>query len=790
MKNKRTYKVLYGAFFATMMVLTGCDQPTENVVTPPLAAPGNVQVIAAERQLTVTWEAAAGAESYEVYYGSAEDSSEGEVRPDASGENVTRYGSAAAVISALYNRTTYYVWVTALNSAGEAWSEPVSGTPQKAVTPPATPQNIQITGLNNQLMVSWEPAGGAVGYEVYLGTGADFGNAVKKIESSGLSAFITGLENGVEYTVWVKAINSAGTSPLSASLTGTPASAPVFYDIDELTAYFAEQAENTSATPYAVALSGFDIASDLTRNSDPLGKVYAAAGTKYFSLDLSGCSGNLGTATTTAPSGKSRLVSCVLPDGLETIEDYAFYNCTSLASIQLPDSLESIGNNAFYGCTSLVSIDLPEGFESIGTYAFFNCTSFASISLPESLESIAAQAFFRCTSLASITLSEGLTSIGSQAFYNCTSLASITLPEGLTTIGNSAFYGCTSLTSIDLPEGLTSIGGQAFQGCTSLVSVDLPESLEYITTYAFYGCTSLAYIDLPESLKDIEDRAFQGCAFTSISLPAGLTRIRTYAFYGCTSLASITLPESLTTIGNYAFQGCTSLASITLEGPTTLRNSAFYGCTSRASITLPESLTTIEGYAFYGCTSLASITLPESLTTIGGYAFYDCISLESINLPKNLVSIGNYALTGCSSLGSITVAQGGSTAFSTVEGGILLKTEGNVVTLAAYPYATGNVTLPDNITAIGNYAFSRCIGLTAIDMPASISGIGDSAFESCLSLGTVTIRAETPPTVNANSFTGALSGLTFYVPAGKVGAYQVASGWNTYSGKIEEIPGA
>jgi hypothetical protein len=720
MKNKRIYTILRGLFFAAVMVLAGCEQPTESVVTPPPAAPGNVQVIAAERQLTVTWEAAAGAEKYELYYGSAEETEGGTIQPDVAGENVARYGSAAAVINSLSNGTSYYVWVKALNSEGEAWSEAASGTPQKAVTPPATPQNVQATGIDGQLLVSWDPAGGAASYEVYLGTGSDFAATEKKTEGPGLTSFVDGLTNGIEYTVWVRAKNSVGVSPLSAPATGTPVAAPVFTDIDELAAYFAEKAENTAATPYVVALNGFNLSSDLTRNSDSLGKVYAAAGTKYFSLDLSGCTGNLGTAPTTAPAGKNRLVSCVLPEGLTSIGNYAFSGCTSLASINLPKNLESIGNYAFSGCTSLASIALPEG-----------------------LGSIAAQAFFRCTSLASISLPDTLTSIGAQAFYNCTSLASINLPEGLTSIAGSAFYGCISL-----------------------ASVDLPESLEYIETYTFYGCTSLASISLPESLKNIETYAFQGCALTSISLPAGLLKI-----------------------GNYAFYGCTSLEALTLEGPTAIGSYAFQGCTSLASINLPESLTAIGSYAFYGCTSLASINLPESLTTIGSYAFYGCTSLASINLPENFVSIGNYALSGCSSLRSITVAQGGSTTFSAVEGGILLKTEEAVVTLTAYPSATGNVTLPDNITTIGPSAFFNCISLTAIDMPASITGIGNSAFESCLSLGAVTIHAETPPTVNANSFTGALPGLTFYVPAGKVQAYQEVSGWSTYSGKIEEIPG-
>ena len=111
---------------------------------------------------------------------------------------------------------------------------------------------------------------------------------------------------------------------------------------------------------------------------------------------------------------------------------------------------------------------VPNGIQSIGDWAFNGCNSLSSITLPEGLTSIGKKAFFRCFSLSSITLPEGLTSIGDSAFSNCESLSSITLPEGLTSIGDSAFSYCISLNSITLPEGLTSIEDGAFRGCNSL----------------------------------------------------------------------------------------------------------------------------------------------------------------------------------------------------------------------------------------------------------------------------------------------------------------------------------
>jgi hypothetical protein len=286
MKQRRfnRFKMAYAAIAAlalAALVLGGCENPAGGVddeKTPP-AVPGNLRLIAAERRLTVTWEAAKGAESYGVYFGSAEDTSDGTTRPGSVNDNVVPYGSTTAVINSLSNGITYYVWVAAKNSGGETWSEAASAAPKAAVTLPERPENIQVVGLDGQLLVSWDAADGATEYEVYLGTGSgDFTAAEKKAESAGLTGYITGLANGTAYTVWVKAKNSTGESGPSAPAQGTPLAAPVFTVIDGdngLAAYLAGKPENTAATPYAVALSGFNLTNgDLAASNDSLGKVY------------------------------------------------------------------------------------------------------------------------------------------------------------------------------------------------------------------------------------------------------------------------------------------------------------------------------------------------------------------------------------------------------------------------------------------------------------------------------------------------------------------------------------
>ena len=64
-----------------------------------------------------------------------------------------------------------------------------------------------------------------------------------------------------------------------------------------------------------------------------------------------------------------------LPSYITKINQYAFYECSSLTSIEIPDSVTSIGYEAFYRCSSLTSIEIPDSVTSIGSYAFSGCYS-------------------------------------------------------------------------------------------------------------------------------------------------------------------------------------------------------------------------------------------------------------------------------------------------------------------------------------------------------------------------------------------------------------------------------
>lgn len=134
------------------------------------------------------------------------------------------------------------------------------------------------------------------------------------------------------------------------------------------------------------------------------------------------------TATTCIITGiKDKvLTEITIPDYVTSIDDYAFYYCSSLKSVVIGNGVTSIGEDVFYGCSGLTSIVIPDGVTSIGDETFRGCSS-----------------------LKRVEIGNGVTSIGNGAFYGCNSLTSITFKD------TSTWYRTTSSTDWENKMGGT-----------------------------------------------------------------------------------------------------------------------------------------------------------------------------------------------------------------------------------------------------------------------------------------------------------------------------------------------
>jgi fibronectin type 3 domain-containing protein len=201
-------------FIVTAVDASGESAASSEVSAIPLEKPRGNQVTAGDGKVTVSWTAAAGATSYNIYYSTAagqETTASGVKFPNA---------TSPQVITGLINGTTYYFVVTAVNDSGESSvSSEKSATPAAAPQPPPSPTGVTVASTAaGEVTVSWNAVIGATSYNVYYlqsssqPTTADViaNGAEQSTTSSPLT--VTGLTSGATYWFTVTAMNAAGES--------------------------------------------------------------------------------------------------------------------------------------------------------------------------------------------------------------------------------------------------------------------------------------------------------------------------------------------------------------------------------------------------------------------------------------------------------------------------------------------------------------------------------------------------------------------------------------------------
>ena len=569
----------------------------------------------------------------------------------------------------------------------------------------------------------------------------------------------------------------------------------------------------------------------------------------------------------------SSLTSITISSGVTAIiEVPVFSGCSNLISINVESEnanyssdngvLFSKNKTILIHCPSGKTGDyvIPNGVTSIGERAFSGCDNLASITLHSGVISIERFVFFGCSNLTSINVESGNANYSSDngVLFNKDKTILIRCPKGKTgdyvipsgviTIEDLAFFDCRKLTLVTIPNGVTKIGGSTFSGCSSLISIAIPSTVTTIEEFAFSGC----------------------CSLTSVAIPNGVTEIQRSAFFDCSCLISITIPDSVTTIGSSAFEGCSNLTSVTIpNGVTTIGTRAFFDCNSLTSITIPNSVNAIDDLDCpdyddhstldLNCSNLTSIivgskntnyssdngvlfnkdkttliycprgktgdyVIPSGVRIIGMHAFTDCNALTLIVIPNSVKDfapeifeigfeegckfvIRDTAFFTCNNLTSMIV-ESENTEYSSDNGVLFNKDKttllccpkgkiGNyvipnvVTTIKGYAFskcsALTSITIPDSVTSIEKWAFSNCGSLTSIVIPNSVTSIGAWAFMNCTGLEHIYSHCVTPPKIDLSTFAGVDKNTrVLHVPAGSKNKYANAEEWKEFE-NIQEI---
>ena len=238
-------------------------------------------------------------------------------------------------------------------------------------------------------------------------------------------------------------------------------------------------------------------------------------------------------------------------------------------------------------------------------------------------------------------------------------------------------------------------------------------------------------------------------------------------------------------------------------------------------MTIPNSVYHIGDYAFRGCSGLktviSEIENPTNVIDLDAHVFWD-VNAELI-VPKGTKSLYQTAF-GWKDLKNITEAAGEEEVSEFSVNGIYYKVgENNTVSVTSGEVKySGDIVIPEQVTyngwaykvvSIGNYAFSRCSGLTSISIPNSVAyigieafyecsslisvtipnsviSIGDAAFSGCSGLTTIVSEIEKPSSISYAFSPETYSFAELIVPKGTKTLYEATEGWKEFK-KITEV---
>ena len=526
-----------------------------------------------------------------------------------------------------------------------------------------------------------------------------------------------------------------------------------------------------------------------------------------------------------SPLGNKTVTKVVIPEGVESIEKYAFYNCSKLSDVTLPESCKKIAEYAFYNCGVLENINFDK-VQTISDYAFYrcdslNCEDIGGIDL--SNVSVIGNYAFAGSRVKSIKLTN-LSRSGKGAFMDCKYLKTVELGEktrlapdmfkntpitGIViysdTIPDSAFENCTSLTTVVIKNDITYLGQKAFSGCRKLNSVTFEGGCEEIAAYAFFDCRALSNFKLPNCDVVIGDMAFGDSSIKNFIFDAktnitsnGISifdNVKGMSFDASASenytvvngivyskdmtrlvmvlpdatLGDFVVPASVKEICDGAFASNKTVTSISFANGSALEKigvGAFASCTLLSKVTLPNNKVEIGAMAFYQNTFLSEINL-DKVVYVGEFAFYNT-AITNVSLTENNVVLNYGAFYGCQKLNSVTLGAGaqiGEYAFyATTVSAVNLTGDGVTVGEGAF-YECQKLSTFDfsKLTGeVGAYAFYHCLSIRSVVMP-NVTVIGEGCFADCYSL--VEFKAEKLVVIGEMAFAPGLetaqSGATF-----------------------------
>ena len=137
-----------------------------------------------------------------------------------------------------------------------------------------------------------------------------------------------------------------------------------------------------------------------------------------------------------------KLETVIFAEGRSNIPDGILEDCKSVKTIVLPEGITRIGFMAFRGI-GIETVELPNSLERIEGYAFYECEKLEQIVIPVNVKEIENSAFYGCSKMRAAVIPRSVTRIGEDAFSGSCS--------DFTIFGYSGSYAETYANSNNIP---------------------------------------------------------------------------------------------------------------------------------------------------------------------------------------------------------------------------------------------------------------------------------------------------------------------------------------------------
>ena len=240
------------------------------------------------------------------------------------------------------------------------------------------------------------------------------------------------------------------------------------------------------------------------------------------------------TVFQTSITNYSNIKRIIISSTLQTISSVCLPSAIEEVIINPKNNFLKVENGIVYGNKNNLlmcynkekNIVIPEGIESIGVYAFWQTVNMETITLPESLKTIGAYVFQNCPRLYQINIGKNVEQI-SPSFYTESRYydkeMNIDSNNPYYTIENNILYKKqdgkkTILVSVmkeinqnlKIDKETTTIGTYAFLGHKELKEFFINDGIKNINYNAFANCSNLKRVEISKSVNNINANAFKG----------------------------------------------------------------------------------------------------------------------------------------------------------------------------------------------------------------------------------------------------------------------------------------